>query len=97
MPETYEANPELYRQASPIHHLDASDPPTLTLHGTIDSVVEIEQGDALDAKLEELGIVHQYDRVEGWTHVFDMESRLHERTKALMYEWLDRYMAIPET
>lgn len=94
MPETFDANPELYKQASPLHHLDAADPPTLTLHGTIDSVVEIEQGDLLDARMKELGIRHQYDRVEGWSHVFDMEQRLHDRTKALMFSWLGEYLPI---
>lgn len=95
MPKLRSEAPDLYKEASPLYHLDSSDPPVLTMHGSVDSVVPIHQADALNEKLEELGIPHEYDRVEGWSHVFDMESRLHERAKALMFQWLERYMPVP--
>jgi dipeptidyl aminopeptidase/acylaminoacyl peptidase len=94
MPATYAEDPEIYAEASPITHVDASDPPTLTIHGTLDTLVGIQHGDALAEKLEQLGVPYLYDRVEGWPHVLDMEKRLHERTKYLMFRFLDTYLPV---
>ena len=40
-------------RASPVAHVSKDDPPTLILHGSIDSVVPIDQADLLVAKLKE--------------------------------------------
>jgi len=52
----FEDDPELYRFASPINHVDAKDPPTFVLQGSIDSTVPVEQSDMLVEKLKSLGV-----------------------------------------
>jgi acetyl esterase/lipase len=83
---------DLYRQASPINHLTKDDPPTLILHGTIDDVVPIDQGDMLAAKLTELKIPYVYDRLPGWPHAMDASVPVNERARWFMDRFLDRYL-----
>ncbi|MCA9048978.1 MAG: alpha/beta hydrolase [Planctomycetaceae bacterium] len=68
---SFDEAPEQYRLASPLEHLTADDPPTLTFHGTLDSLVPVSQADALVAKQKELGIMTRYERLEGWPHAMD--------------------------
>ena len=77
--KSYAEGAERYALASPIRHLDKSDPPTLTIHGTIDELVPIEQADTLHERLDELGIENYYDRIEGWPHSLDLAQPLFER------------------
>jgi acetyl esterase/lipase len=82
----------LFQQASPINHLTKDDPPTLILHGTIDDVVPIDQGDMLAAKLTELQIPYVYDRLPGWPHAMDASVPVNERARWFMDRFLDRYL-----
>lgn len=82
----------LYQEASPITHLDAQDPPTLILHGTIDDVVPIEQGDELAAKLMELGVPYLYDRLPGWPHAMDVAQPVNDRCVWLMERFFAAYL-----
>lgn len=50
--------PERYRQASPLTYLTADDPPVLTIHGTADELVPIEQARLLDAAAKRIGARH---------------------------------------
>lgn len=75
----FEEAPELYAQASPVEYLDASDPPTLVLHGAIDSLVPIEQADTLVGKLKALGVDVSYDRLDGYPHEMDRIKAVFER------------------
>ncbi|MFO1094956.1 MAG: alpha/beta hydrolase [Planctomycetaceae bacterium] len=84
----------LYQQASPITHLDAQDPPTLILHGTIDDVVPIEQGDELAAKLKELGVPYLYDRLPGWPHAMDLAKPVNDRCVWLMDRFFAAYLKV---
>jgi len=68
-----------YELASPIQHVDAADPPTLILHGTVDDVVPIVQSDRLSEKLEEVGVPFVYDRIAGWPHAMDLSARVNDR------------------
>lgn len=82
----------LYQQASPITYLDANDPPTLILHGTIDDVVPIDQGDALAAKLKELSVPYLYDRLPGWPHAMDIAQPVNDRCVWLMERFFAEYL-----
>lgn len=53
-------NPALYQQSSPINFVTAQSPPTIILHGGTDPLVSPGQSAALDAKLQTMGVVHQY-------------------------------------
>jgi acetyl esterase/lipase len=54
------SNPSMYQQSSPINYVTAQSPPTMILQGGIDPLVPTSQSATLDAKLQTLGVVHQY-------------------------------------
>jgi acetyl esterase/lipase len=95
--KTYEETPQQYELASPIRHLDKSDPPTLIFHGTIDDVVPIEQSERLAKQLTELGIPCQYERIEGYPHTMDLARDVNVRCQWFMNRFLARYLPLPAT
>jgi acetyl esterase/lipase len=94
MGKMYDDAPELWEQASPIHHLDANDAPTLTFHGTIDELVPLAQADALHQKLDELHVTNYYERVEGWPHSMDIVKPLCERFCCVIERFLNRHLPL---
>ncbi len=71
------------------------DPPTLILHGSIDSTVPIHQAELLAAKLKAAGVECEYDRVEGWPHTMDLDADVNRHCMAKMFEFLDKHFAKP--
>lgn len=59
---------ELARQASPVFHVDASDPPLLLLHGDRDDQMPINQSHELEGAYEKLGLRVQFVVVHGSGH-----------------------------
>lgn len=53
---SFQDNPSLYIEASPSAHVDAHDPPTLLVHGTMDAVVPISQSLNLWQSLRDAGV-----------------------------------------
>ncbi len=94
--KTYDEAPELYKKASPIYHLSKDDPPTLILHGTLDSLVPISQSDELAKRLKETGIPYTYDRLEGWPHVMDLAEIVFNRCVFFIDRFLAENMPVPE-
>lgn len=92
--KSYAEDPELYRFASPITHLDAKDPPTFVLQGTIDTTVPVEQSDLLVAKLKSLGVPHWYDRLDGWPHTMDLSKPVNERCQLLITKFLETHLKV---
>lgn len=90
--ESYADDPDLYAQASPITHVSADDPPTLILHGSIDTVVPISQAELLVDKLKAAGVPYEYDRVEGWPHTMDLEANVNRHCLAKIEEFLDKHL-----
>jgi acetyl esterase/lipase len=84
--------PNLYEQASPVGHVDATDPPTLILHGTIDDIVPIHQGDLLAKELAEAGVPYVYDRLPGWPHAMDLAQPVNDRCVLLMDRFFQHYL-----
>lgn len=71
--------PELARLASPVFHVDASDPPLLLLHGDSDPQMPIAQSRELAAAYEQLRLPAQLVVLEGAGHggaVFTDPTRL---------------------
>ena len=93
---SYDDAKEKYEAASPLHHLDKSDPPTLTIHGTIDELVPISQADTLHARLDELGVDNHYDRIEGWPHSMDVAQPINDRCRYVIARFLEKYAPITE-
>ena len=58
--DTFENNPSLYEDASPITHVDAQDAPTILFYGGKDQLIPISQGTRLQDKLESFGIPVEY-------------------------------------
>lgn len=94
--KSYADDPELYRFASPIDHLDAEDPPTFVLHGTIDSLVPVEQSDLLVEKLKSLAVPYWYDRLDGWPHTMDLARTVNQRCQLLVSQFLETHLKAPE-
>ncbi len=90
---SYDQNPKRYEEASPLTHLDAHDPPTLIVHGTLDDVVPVDQADLLAKRLGELGIAHEYARLEGWPHTLDAARPANDYCQELMLRFFDEHLA----
>lgn len=69
---SYEEAPELWKRLSPATYLNAGDPPTLIIHGSIDEIVPISQAEMLSNRLGELKIPFRYLRLDGWPHTMDL-------------------------
>ncbi len=90
--KSYDEDPKLHTFASPISHLTKDDPPTLILHGTIDSIVPIKQADMLADKLKSLGIDYFYEKYEGWPHTMDLAEAVNLRCQYQMVQFLEKYL-----
>jgi acetyl esterase/lipase len=60
-----------YDSASAYLHTHAGVPPTLLIHGAIDTLVWYKQSERLDAKLTEAGVPHVFVALPWATHAFD--------------------------
>lgn len=62
---------ELLEEMSPYHNVSASSPPTILFYGGMDPLVPTSQGVDLDAKLNQLGVPHEFtlypNEAHGWT------------------------------
>jgi acetyl esterase/lipase len=90
---TYEEDPDVYLEASPMQHLDEDDPPTLVFHGTVDDIVPVAQSDKLAARLKELGVPSEYQRFEGWPHTMDLARPVNERCRWFMYRFFEKHLS----
>lgn len=84
----FDQRTKLYEQASPLRHLDANDPPTLIIHGTLDELVDIQQSDHLAERLHQLGVPFVYDRLSGWPHTLDVAAPVNQHCLELMQTFL---------
>ena len=60
--------PEAAREASPVVHVDPSDPPFMLIHGTRDATVPFAESVALDAALRRAGVPVVFQVIEGGGH-----------------------------
>jgi acetyl esterase/lipase len=58
----------VYREASPLTHVSADDPPMLLLHGDQDNVVPIKQSEVMEEALKKAGVSVTFIRVPGGNH-----------------------------
>ena len=72
--KTRDEDPEGWKFASPVYHISKNSPPTLILHGLIDSTVDYEQAKELDRKLADFGVERRLMLIEGVGHTFDLQS-----------------------
>lgn len=63
-----DAKPDLARLASPVFHVDASDPPLLLLHGDQDPQMPINQAHELQGAFEKAGVKVEFKVLHGAGH-----------------------------
>ncbi len=66
-----EARPEAFREASPILQVRSDVPPSLLVHGRLDSLVWHRQSERLAARLDEAGARHHFLSLPWATHAFE--------------------------
>lgn len=65
---TDQERPALAKQASPLTHIDANDPPVLIIHGTEDQIVGSHHAEMFEKALKEAGVKVEYIPAEGAGH-----------------------------
>lgn len=88
----YAQDPARFEQASPIRYVTSKTPPTCVIHGTVDMLVPVHQSDWLVEKLKANGVPYYYSRINGWPHAMDAVVSVNNHTKALILNFLDRYL-----
>lgn len=63
-----DANPDLARLASPVEHVDSSDPPLLLIHGDQDPQMPINQSHELQGVYQRTGLPVRFDVLHGAAH-----------------------------
>lgn len=85
-----EKSPELYKAASPITYVSKDAPPTLTIHGTADPVVPVDQATEFDAAMKKAGASHQLLLLEGEKHGFTQKGN--KAAGEAMYKFFDAHL-----
>lgn len=85
-----------YAKASPLVHLDKSDPPTLSFHGTIDNLVPYRETERLHANLDALGVPNAYVIYEGWPHTMDAAAEINAHCQYVIDRFLEKYLPLPK-
>ncbi len=89
---SYADDPARYLEASPVAHIDPSDPPVLLIHGTLDGSVPVRHSDLLAKRLQAAHVPFIYDQIDGWPHCLTWFSPLAERTLWQIYHFLKRHV-----
>lgn len=84
--------PELFRQASPLSHLDKNDPPILIIHGSADETVPPDHSTIFAAALQKAGVKHELIIVDGARHGFDLQPPQKD-LRAIVAEFFRRHLA----
>lgn len=90
-PESREEDPAKWRLASPVSHIKRNSPPTLTLHGPADTVVDRDQAHELDRTLRAAGAESTLKLVEGATHAWPLKTKSFDLTGEVV-GFFDRHL-----
>jgi len=90
---TIDMNSPEFKRVSPVNHIDRGDPPVLTLHGSDDTLVPVEQAKRLDAALKKAGAPSTLVILKGAHHGWGGEKRAY--TNRLMLEFFDKHLKAP--
>ncbi|PEI67555.1 lipase [Bacillus wiedmannii] len=85
--------PERYKLLSPINYIQDNTPPTITLLGTGDRIVPVEQGEMLDKELTMKNVAHEFYLLPDVDHGFDINpgSLSTQFAKEKVTAFLQRY------
>ncbi len=73
--------PEKWRLASPVTHITKKSPPTLSLHGTKDHVVDRGQSNELHQELKKVGVENKLIPIKGARHAWPLRTEKFDYTK----------------
>jgi acetyl esterase/lipase len=85
-----EKSSELYKTASPITYVSKDAPPILTLHGTADPVVPVDQATEFDAAMKKAGASHEMLLLDGEKHGFTQKGN--KTASEAMYKFFDKHL-----
>jgi len=98
MKGTPKDNPEGWKLGSPVYHISGNSPPTLILHGTIDTTIDRDQSTELAKKLEQAGVEHQLILLKDVGHTFDLETWNHKPlpvdVRAAVIGFFDKHLKV---
>lgn len=60
---------QAYRDASPIHHVSAGDPPVFVYHAGLDLLVPVRHAEAYKAVLDRAGVTNEFFVIRGHGHI----------------------------
>jgi acetyl esterase/lipase len=85
-----------YREASPVNHASADDPPTLLIHGDLDTTVPIAQSELMETALKKAGVEVQVQRVAGGKHGPDFQFKAGDPRlpdhRSMSVQWFDAHL-----
>ena len=83
-------NREQAREFSPIHYVSAADAPSLILHGDVDELVPILEGQTMVEALTDAGVTAEIITIEGSGHGFYAAAAV--RANAAMVDWFEQHL-----
>lgn len=86
----YSEKPQSYRDASPINHISAGDPPVFLYHAGLDGLVPIDQAERYKRALDKAGITNELFIIRGHGHISGFLADGSAFEAAL--DFLDRYL-----
>ena len=89
---SFDENPSLWRDASPVSHVGKAAAPFLLLHGTSDELVPYAQSVTMLRLLQKAGVTAELFTADGAGHGFFNAAPWYEPTVARMQEFLDRLL-----
>ncbi len=89
-----EQMPEVYKEASPIVHVDADTPPCLLFHGTNDTTIPYQQSVRFKEAVEKAGGEAKVVLVEGVGHGFFNRSPYFEQTYTEMEKFIKQHFGL---
>ncbi len=89
-------NPDGWKLGSPVYHISTNTPPTLIIHGNIDTTIDRDQSSELASKLKEVGVEHQLIMLPNVGHTFDLKGwkgkSLPEDIESAVVDFFDKYL-----
>ncbi|MFP3903540.1 MAG: alpha/beta hydrolase fold domain-containing protein [Armatimonadota bacterium] len=91
----YPQVPDIYREASPITHLSADDPPVLMMHGTADRTVPYSQATLLKSAMNEAGVPCELKTFEGAGHgLKDADRQAVQEVREYALKWILSHLGV---
>lgn len=88
----YDRDPDLWRAASPIHHVDASSPPLLLIHSSSDNAVPFEESVNLARAYDAVGAPAELVEIPDAPHPFWIYKMWYADTIDRAAEFFERYL-----